>query len=156
MISLECHRTTGQNLYLFLRELGFKCWWNFKVDNWDNLQIIPDPDREDVLNEILDTYKKTTFVPYHVMFSPKYKGKKLAKNPSKVEGKITQVHSLKNIVGNFDLYLFEGKGANFIWKAYDQNKKFKESGAITGRLVKTEPLIANGKILNLINYVNIV
>lgn len=140
----------GQNLNMFLNDLGYVTWWD--ANGILNVKAESDKERMKLCKRILAEYSKSGWVPYHLSLSCISVGKACREDKVKFFGQATQIMEFRNTLGVFRIILFEGEdGNNYVWKCYTDNLPPATRRQISGNMVCT---LKNGKkVMNLIKRV---
>ncbi len=133
-------------LQFFLEDLGFKTWWDGNLI----LNVLPS-ENDELLAMIAKEYRSTGWVPYHMALSPSFDGEVWTEEKVEFIGKAVQTIEFRNMLGKFNIILFESDTNNFVWKSYTDNLPPAERRKITARPVTK--LTKDGKTMNLISYV---
>lgn len=165
-VLIKCHKKTGANLYLFLKEQeGLKLYWNNINSDLDELVVITENKKQSAfVKKVKSEVEKTGFVPYHYDVQFNTKGKKLEQDDTKVkfEGFVCSYKKFKSVNGDFWLIGYSDGVNNYISKKYvtteDSDTTVIHSGEdkklITGR-IKASIKDMNSNPIYLINYVRI-
>lgn len=138
------------NLRLFLEKLGYECYYNKSFDNYDEILVTSDNDKE-LLEAVTDYAERWGFIPYHYALNIAKKGKKWKGDRIASKVKKRDMMEFEALQGNFQLILFDGKDGNFLWKTYTTQNLSDEELEMTAKL-KAVIDGYNGEILNLVSH----
>lgn len=138
------------NLQLFLRYLGIHNWW----DGDGILAIVSNEDTREFVEKLKKEYRKTGWIPYHLMFDLKHDGFLIKENKVAFTGTVDDVFTIPNAIGSFRImYIAGDDGNNYMWKTYSEKDIPFGKVKCTGRVVCK--LNDGNKIINLLSHVRL-